>query len=526
MTELTHMHKSLIVLCDYTGVGNDKYFLFNGAVLVEVSCKQLVEEAAEIICHDFWLIAPNIYKKVRQLPLTVVDLDELSVIISGNKADRELRDSADISKHLHKFVSRDDLRTYNELVNKSRDYDVDVELNRSVLFNIAQGLLNVYDHLKCIAIEAGEWSRYEEIEKPIFNYLMRSSMEGISIDEENLQLHKNSIDFDYYFALKNFSSRYKMPLELPSDIDVINYLEPKGFDFDGVDVNYVLNFVPMQDEFAVDLLHLRKLASSRKVLASIPKSQRKIFPIVDVFGSITSRIYFKDPSLQNLAKKHRNIIVADAGHKLAYVDYAQYEAGIMAALSGDKVLLNLYATEDLYSVAAEKIFKDVSKRKVSKRLFLSYAYGMKRKNLISAAIKLGAEKDLVRNFFNQFSEFEAWKASVISKFREENKIGTSLGNYMVRDSGMGFTEKESRSAVSQVVQGTASLIFKKLLLELSAIQGFKLIMPMHDAVLFQHARPFDVNLVVETFSSVMTNHFDGAVNGKAEVADFVIKEIC
>jgi len=321
-------------------------------------------------------------------------------------------------------------------------------------------------------------------------------------------------------ALKAFSAKYSLPLEVPSDEDAIEYLAPRGFEFSGVGIEYVLNFVPMHDGFSDQLLELRKIATSRWTLSSIPLSQKRIFPIVDSFGSITSRIYYKDPSLQNLSKRHRDILAPDEGMKFSYVDFGQYEAGIMGALSGDEKMLALFASGDLYTQVAQSIFSDAAKRKHAKRLFLSYAYGMKRKGLIDAAAELGAPRDTAKKFFSQFSKFEDWKRSIWTDFLATGRVGTALGNYLTRNNSGDLSEKEKRSAVSQVVQGTASLIFKKALLRLSLVQEVELKVPMHDAVLFQHPIEFNPTIVAGLFSDVLTEHFNGRIIGKASVESF------
>jgi DNA polymerase-1 len=321
-------------------------------------------------------------------------------------------------------------------------------------------------------------------------------------------------------ALKKFSADYRMPLELPHDDDIVAYLEPRGFDFSGVNVDYVLDFVPMADGFAVDLRNLRKLAASRYLLSAIPYGQRRVFPLVDCFGSITSRIYFRDPSLQNLAKRHRDIVLPDPGFILSYVDYDQYEVGIMAALSGDPLLMSLYSAGDLYQSVAEKLFGDASRRKQAKRLFLSYAYGMKFKALVDAAAGFGARRTAARDFFRGFSVFEEWKLEIYSRFKKTNAIGTSLGNYLVRDPVGELSDREKRSSVSQVVQGTASLIFKKALLAISRDARLELKIPMHDAVLVQHRPDYEITDLVNIFSQTMTEHFEGRLQGKASLDSF------
>ncbi|MNF55281.1 hypothetical protein D3C84_367370 [compost metagenome] len=92
---------------------------------------------------------------------------------------------------------------------------------------------------------------------------------------------------------------------------------------------------------------------------------------------------------------------------------------------------------------------------------------------------------------------------------------------MKRSRSGSLTEQEKRSAVSQLVQGTASLIFKKALLRLSHEAMVELKVPMHDAVLFQHPETFDVNIVSEIFKSTMSEHFENRITGKASLSQFV-----
>lgn len=512
---MTKTKKALLFISDFTDRGCERLFLWSSDDhLKEVDAETIVSEDCELVCHDYWLVAPSIFKKTRALPGCVTDIDELRTSTSGRREDRENRDKVDFSAALMPFSNEETIGKYRNIVYKRRPFDTEV------FQLIGCSLLQLAESLETKARDAEEWTRYIEIERPVADYLIRSAADGISIDEAALQKHKSKIDFHYYMALKAFSAKYSLPLELPSDDEVIEYLEPK-YDFSGVGLEYILNFVPMSDGFSDDLLQLRKLANFRKVLNAIPLSQKKIYPIVDSFGSITSRIYFKDPSLQNLSKRHRDILKADEGMMLSYVDYDQYEAGIMGALSKDEKILRLFASGDLYAQAAQEIFLDQGKRKQAKRLFPSYAYGMKRKSLIDAATELGAERAAAKKFFSQFSTFEKWKNGIWEELLSNGRIGTALGNYLRRDRIGELSDKEKRSAISQVIQGTASLIFKKALLRLSTMKEVCLKVPMHDAVLFQHSPTFDTSLVIDLFSAVMSEHFDNYIKGKASLSKFV-----
>jgi DNA polymerase I-like protein with 3'-5' exonuclease and polymerase domains len=509
---------ALLFVNDFADLGAERFYLLSGESIWEATAQEVVAQEHEIVCHDYWLIAPLLFKKTNSLPKSIVDVEEFRIATSGNREDREGREKRDVFSMLLKsgYLSEEIIGRYRNIAFKNAAIDMQI----LTLVGMALILLSVDVEEK--AKSANEWERYLTLECPVSDYLIRSSAKGVAIDTEALRRHKKDIEHQYYMALKDFSAKYDMPLEVPTDDDVVEYLSPRGFDFSGVGIEYILNFVPTPDGFSEKLLDLRKIAASRMVLNAIPISQKRIFPIVDSFGSVTSRIYYKDPSLQNISKRHRNIICADDGMKLSYVDYGQFEAGIMGVLSRDGSMLELFSSGDLYSTVSEKIFLDTSKRKAAKRLFLSYAYGMKRKSLIDAAVEFGAQREAAKNFFNQFSRFEKWKMEVWEEFRSKGRIGTSFGNFLSRVGFDDLSEKEKRSAVSQVVQGTASLIFKKALIKLSHLPHVQLKIPMHDAVLFQHSDSFDPQDVAHLFAGVMTEHFGGEIGGKASVANFFV----
>lgn len=196
----------------------------------------------------------------------------------------------------------------------------------------------------------------------------------------------------------------------------------------------------------------------------------------------------------------------------------------MAALSGDAEMKALFSQDDLYTEVGKRLFATANlepgQRKFAKRLFLSYAYGMSIRRLLDATSAQAIDRKTVKDFFGLFSRYEAWKKEIHHIFEKHGRIGTTEGNYMIRDSTAALEDKEKRSAVSQVVQGTASLIFKKALLKIKDIPGIFVKIPLHDAVLFEHDASFNPKIVVKAMEDVMTNHFSGAVRGKASVDEY------
>jgi DNA polymerase I-like protein with 3'-5' exonuclease and polymerase domains len=503
-----------LFLKNYSENGSDRYFLYKNEALAEVSAMELVLTEGLLVCHDYWLIAPSIHTAAGTLPRCVVDLDEFGVGTSCSREGRRQRDRRGTPEALADTESRELAKKYSEIFYRTSEYDP------SVYAQTAEYLFEFWNKLMSKAFAADELARQFFIEIPVFNLLYNHIIPGIFIDIDILREHKSQISHQYYSALKNFSVKHDLPLEVPSDDSVKNYLEPLGFDFSGISTDYVLKFLPTPKDFASDLLELRKIAASRSVLAALPLSKRRAIPIIDIFGTITSRIYFKDPVFQNLARRHRNVIAPSAGKILSYVDYDQFEVGIMAALSMDPQMLRLYESDDIYKVLSIDIFGGDEKRKVAKRLFLSYAYGMKTKSLVDAAVSQGGDRKKVKDFFSEFKVFEAWKKEVVEKFEADGKISSGFGNFQKRDCEGPLSEKEKRAGVSQVVQGTASLIFKKALLRMREEIEVRILLPMHDAVLIEHPPAYDPNKIATIFSQAMTEHFERRVIGKASLESF------
>jgi DNA polymerase I-like protein with 3'-5' exonuclease and polymerase domains len=81
---------------------------------------------------------------------------------------------------------------------------------------------------------------------------------------------------------------------------------------------------------------------------------------------------------------------------------------------------------------------------------------------------------------------EKWKASIEDLLFHQGRIGTLFGNYRYRDVHGELNARERRWAVSQVVQGTGSLILKRAIIEIKKkLPEVSILLPMHDALLVE-----------------------------------------
>ena len=205
---------------------------------------------------------------------------------------------------------------------------------------------------------------------------------------------------------------------------------------------------------------------------------------------------------------------------LSYIDYDQFEVGIMAALSGDTFMSEIYTNSDAYIGLSEAVFGNGSYRKKCKVLFLSYTYGMSIENILSSVDKQGGNQKVAKDYFSNFKTYEQWKEILYEKFKREGRISTICGNYLNRTNSSELTNKEKRSVVSHVVQGTGSYIFKSALMELSKQEEVEILIPMHDALLIQHPEAWNNQIAVDIFKDKMTSILENKITGKASIEKF------
>lgn len=505
---------SLAFIKDFTGAGGTRYFLKSNDAFEEVTADALRDSNEFVICHDFWLIKEEL-ASANCLPKKVFDVDEVHSTVCQARNLREQRDRQSISLKIpHSIITKEALDDYVAVIERRTSVDL------SVIETGCTALAEYAIMLVAIAEKNGELARLADVELPVFQMLAKHSSLGIGINVERVREARELVQFDFYTALKKFSHEFNVQPDVMRDDHLADFLIEKGYDLSDISLDYIVEYIPLAGDFGNKLKQLRKLRDTNSILNDLSLSDGVAYPIVDVFGTRTSRITYRNPSLQNLSKKYRDVIIPLADKNLGYVDYDQFEVGIMAALSGDPCLKELYEAGDMYALFAEKYLKIDGFRKQAKLLFLSYAYGMSKKSVIDAADELGASRSNAKTAFKSFETYEAWKTEKEKEFDIAGRASTLMGNYIVAEGKAPFSRKEKRSMISQLVQGAGSLIFKKAMLSLSETPDFRLVLPMHDAMLFEYSEVITPAIVVQHMQEAMTAVLEGKVKGKATISNF------
>jgi DNA polymerase-1 len=231
----------------------------------------------------------------------------------------------------------------------------------------------------------------------------------------------------------------------------------------------------------------------------------------------TGRLSSNNPNLQNIpikTEKGREIrkafIARDKEHILLSADYSQIELRIVAALSGDKHMIEAFHNKyDIHTATASKVFHvpmdEVTReqRGAAKAVNFGILYGQSAFGLSQGLnISRTEAKSIIDSYFEQFSALKSYMDKVMHDARETGYVETIMkrrrylpdinsANAVVR----GYAE---RNAVNAPIQGSAADIIKMAMIKVHHTMKHhhlksKMILQVHDELVFDvHRSEIDI----------------------------------
>ena len=221
----------------------------------------------------------------------------------------------------------------------------------------------------------------------------------------------------------------------------------------------------------------------------------------------TGRLSSSDPNLQNIpvrgedGKEIRKVFVPEPGCLFFSADYSQIELRVMAHLSGDDNMINVFKEgKDLHAATAATIYKkdinEVSRdeRTKSKRANFGIIYGI---TVFGLAERLGISRDeskqLIDGFFETFPKVKEYMEKAVATARQKEYVETLFGRrrYLKDINSQNTTVRSfaERNAINAPIQGTAADIIKVAMIRI--FQRFKnehirskMILQVHDELNF------------------------------------------
>jgi DNA polymerase I len=409
-------------------------------------------------------------------------------------------------------------------------------------------LLPLADHLAGELERLGMLRLYRDIEMPLVAVLARMERTGVAIDVPLLEKMSSELGSQVDEIEKRIYEAAGGPFNLnsPPQLREVLYdrlgLSPgrktkTGYSTDAAALESLRGQHPIIDE----MLHYRELSKLKSTyLDALPPlidpADGRLHATFNQVATSTGRISSENPNVQNipvrteLGRQIRRAFVAGfPEHVLVVADYSQIELRVMAHVTRDEGLLEAFAKdEDIHTATAAKVFgfrldevpKDLRNR--AKMINYGLSYGMSAYGL---AQRLGIPTDEAAEFidayFKGFPGVAEFMERVVRDAQTDGYTVTLLGrrrylpelghaNPRVRSLG-------ERMALNAPIQGTAADIIKLAMLKVSALPTARMVLTVHDELIFEVPRS-ERNDTVEAVRSLMEQAYPLAVPLKVDIA--------
>ena len=362
---------------------------------------------------------------------------------------------------------------------------------------------------------------FYNIEMPLMPVLAEMEMNGVCLDTDSLQetsiimtKRMNEIEQRIY-ELAGQPFNIASPKQVGEVLfDKLKIVEKAKKTKTGqyVTSEEVLQQLKGKHEIVADILEhrgLKKLIGT--YIEALPKlinpRTKHIHTSFNQTITATGRLSSSDPNLQNIpirgedGKEIRKAFIPEPGCLFFSADYSQIELRVMAHLSNDQQMINVFNEgKDLHAATAATIYKkpidQVSRdeRTKSKRANFGIIYGI---TVFGLAERLDISRDeakqLIDGYFETFPKVHDYMEQAKQKARQQGYVTTLFGrrrylpdinsaNATVR----GFAE---RNAINAPIQGTAADIIKVAMIRIhnrfkqEGIRS-KMILQVHDELNF------------------------------------------
>jgi DNA polymerase-1 len=264
-------------------------------------------------------------------------------------------------------------------------------------------------------------------------------------------------------------------------------------------------------KFIMEYRELQKLLSTYiDVLPDLASSDNRLHTTFLQHGSTTGRFSSINPNLQNipiktdLGKRIRDGFIADEGKKFIGFDYSQIELRVMAIMSHDKNLVEIFKDgKDVHASVASKVFGvsegevTADMRRKAKVINFGIIYGM---GVTALKKNLGTSREEAQNFYdNYFTQFssvrdylDSTKDFAIEHMYTETLFGRRRQFPAIRSKIPFIKVMAERTATNAPIQGTAADILKlaivhadKKIKENKLEDKVKLVLQIHDELIYE-----------------------------------------
>jgi DNA polymerase-1 len=361
---------------------------------------------------------------------------------------------------------------------------------------------------------------YRDIEHPLVPVLARMEQTGVRIDLDYLSRMAHDLD-ERVSTLEEECyelAGQKLNLGSPPQLRALLYdrlgLKTTRRTKTGKSTDArALQQLTEQHPFVPKLLEYRELSKLQNTYVDalpplVDPHDGRIHTTYDQTVTTTGRLSSTNPNLQNipvrtdLGRTIRRAFVPEPGTLLMSVDYSQIELRVMAHLSADPILLEVFRKgEDVHAATAARVFGlDPSQlqtrhRSVAKMVNYGLSYGMGASGLAERLNVPTAEaRTIMEAYFEQFGGVKTFLDDIVRHAHADGFTTTMFGRRRyLPELGSGNPRVRAigeRQALNAPIQGSAADIMKLAMINVDRVLreerlGTRMILTVHDELLFE-----------------------------------------
>lgn len=436
-----------------------------------------------------------------------------SYLLMPNKANHNLDDIA-----LH-YLGYKKL-SYNEVVGKKNFREVSIEDASEYSGEDVAVTLRLRKHLEPMIKKEGFESLFHDIEMPLVEVLADMEMTGIKIDlslmrrfSDELERELSAIEQRVYFIAGerfNINSPKQLQEILFDKLKLRTIKRTKtGFSTD-VDV---LEQLALEHELPREILEHRTLSKLKGTYVdALPRlvnpETGRLHTSFNQTVTATGRLSSSDPNLQNIpvrgewGKRIREAFIAEKGNLLLSADYSQIELRILAHLSNDKGLIEIFKEDgdihsrtatDLFGVSKDEV--DAEMRRRAKTVNFGIIYGISPYGL-SKELGISTEeaKQYIETYFIRHEGVKRYIDEQIRQATENGYISTIFNRKRaipeLKSKNKNTRQLGERLAMNTPIQGSAADIIKISMINIhkrlrQERLKTKMLLQVHDELLFE-----------------------------------------
>lgn len=381
---------------------------------------------------------------------------------------------------------------------------------------------------------------FESIEMPLAKVLANMEIEGIRVDKKVLEEMGTEIKikleiltrdiYNYAGEEFNINSPKQLGEILFDKLKLPGTKKNKNGYATDIDVLKKLTEYPIINK----ILEYRALAKLYSTyidgIISTIREDGKIHTIYTQTLTRTGRLSSIEPNLQNIPMRSeygrliRKAFIPENNSVILSSDYSQIELRVFAHLSGVNDLINAFkegvdihtkTAMDIFKVPMEGVTKNM--RRQAKAVNFGILYGISSYGLAEdIGIPVKEAKEFINKYFETYPGVKDYMDKEIDEAKRNGYVKTIMNrkrvieelkssNYMVRSMG-------ERMALNTPVQGSASDILKKAMVEISDIFEkknikSKMLLQVHDELIFNVYND-EIDKVKDIVYNTMTKVFE------------------